>query len=216
MLVVKMVILRQTGSTGNLRVSSVPHAVGDFLPREFGGSATREICQMTATLSQASISEGATIAEEAELVSIFESFIAKLNTATPSSEHTDIACTSKLFLHKVATLQTGLLTGVKRITEKQPVDPSSASIAYSAIASLSSSAITSIPGSLSVSDQHQTQRSDAAPQHTPEMYHTQSVEPHGFAHSDGHTSYPLDSIPQLPVDDWLWTMAMNDSNMFNL
>ncbi|KAH7093732.1 hypothetical protein FB567DRAFT_588155 [Paraphoma chrysanthemicola] len=216
MLVVKIAILRQTGSTGSLRVGSVPHAVGDFLPREFGGSATQDICQMTATLSQATIKEGAALTEEAELISIFESFIKKLKAVVPSSEEISCASARKPFLHKVATLQTGLLAGIKKLTEGTSAQSSSHSATTISLASHSDSTTTSDIKVSSGYDPGQTPRPELASQYVPSMYQMPFVEPLNFAYIDDYSSIDPETTPQLPLDDWLWTMATTDGNMFTL
>lgn len=216
LLVVKIAILRQTGSTNSPRVGSVPHAVGDFLPREFGGSATQDICQMTATLSQATIKEGTSLAEETELVSIFESFITKLQAAVPSSEEISCASARKPFLHKVATLQTGLLVGIKKLTEGTIIDSLPQKATLIPVAPRSISTTISDPQATPDSGQSRSPNPEAAPQYPPSTYQMPSIEPLNFAHIDDYTLNDPDSMPQLPLDDWLWTMAMTDGNMFTL
>ncbi|KAF2030238.1 hypothetical protein EK21DRAFT_66021 [Setomelanomma holmii] len=206
MLVVKMIILRQTGTTANLRVSSVPHAVGDFLPREFE------------TLSQTDLGDGTSTAEEVELVSIFESFIAKLNTVLSSNESNDkadCASTRKPFLHKVATLQTGLLAGVKKLTEKKRNESTSTGTNDDVLAQHSEPMSSIMQDSAPGPDPYQHGRSNQSTEYTTPLYHMQSADSLGFGYLDGYPSIG-DSMPQLPVDDWLWTMAMNDGNLFTL
>jgi hypothetical protein len=102
-LVVKTALLRQTGNTDFTHVSLVPHTVGDFLPRQNGGSATTDICNMTSSLAQANLREGFEMTEEAELVSIFVSFIEKLEANAPVIRSEHGTSPTKPFLAKVAT-----------------------------------------------------------------------------------------------------------------
>jgi hypothetical protein len=103
-LVVKVILLQQNGTVGAPRVNLVPHAIGDFLPKEKGGSATADICKMTSTLAHAHIQDGTTMIQQTELVMVFQSFIKKLKATAPESEDEDCASPAKPFLMRVATL----------------------------------------------------------------------------------------------------------------
>ncbi|KAH8701338.1 hypothetical protein GQ44DRAFT_785180 [Phaeosphaeriaceae sp. PMI808] len=119
------IILRQTEYIREAHVKSVPHAISNFLPQQQGCSATREVCKITTSLAQASLKYSSTTAEELELVSIFRSFMDKLKAAAPRRDDSDCASASKSFLIKVATLQGGLLSSIKKITGQRRAASSS-------------------------------------------------------------------------------------------
>jgi hypothetical protein len=192
LLVVKTLIVRQTGSTSSTRLRSVPDTVGDLLPREHHESTKQKICNMTSSLELVSLRDSIAEAEEVELASLFQSFIQKMQALAPVTEHDQNVANVKPFLMKVATLQEGLLAGIKKMMPPIRAHPI------------------------------WTQQSgpDASSSHEPipvaadqPMDYEQSFN---FALFDNSEPMGYQPGQQLPVDDWLWDMVMTDANMFTL
>jgi hypothetical protein len=195
LLVVKTLIVRQTGSTGSTRLNNVPDTVGELLPHEYRGSTTQKICRMTSSLEAASVTDSVAEAEETELVSLFQSFIQKTQALAPVNEHQQDGATVKPFLRKVATLQEGLLAGIKKI-----MPPSRAH----SLLDRQSGPDASRSHELVIQDE----QFDPRP-----MDYEQSLN---FALFDDSVTTGYQPGQQIPVDDWLWDMVMTDANMFTL
>jgi hypothetical protein len=200
LLVVKALIMRQTGSTDSQRLNNVPDTIGDLLPHEYRGSTTQNISKMTSSLEHASLSDSIAESEEVELVSLFQSFIQKMRALDAVAGYEQDAASAKPFLMKVAKLQEGLLAGIKKMM------PPSRS--HSSLDRQSSSDTSRSYELVAMSTDHQDQQFDPRP-----MEHEQSLN---FALYDNATTMGYQSGQQLPVDDWLWDMVMTDANMFTL
>jgi hypothetical protein len=199
LLVVKTLIVRQSGSTNSTRLNSVPDTVGDLLPREYHGSTKQKINKMASSLEMASLRDSLGEAEEVELVSLFQSFIQKTQTLVPVAEHDPKAANVKPFLMKVATLQEGLLVGIKKMM------PSGQS--NSIWIQQSGSDPSSFQEPVPIAADRQNERSDAR--------FVDYEQPLNFSLFDDPVALGYQS-GQPPVDDWLWDMVMTDANMFTL
>jgi hypothetical protein len=200
LLVVKTLIARQSGSTNSTRLNSVPDTVGDLLPREHHGSTKQKICEMTSSLELASLRDSIAEAEEVELVSLFQSFIQKTQAFVPVAEHDPNAANIKPFLMKVATLQEGLLAGIKKMM------PSNRS--NSIWIQQSGSDASSYQEPVPMAADRQKERSDPRP-----MDYEHGLN---FPLFDDPVAMGYQPGQQPPVDDWLWDMVMTDANMFTL
>jgi hypothetical protein len=194
LLLVKTLIVRQTGSTGSTRLN-VPDTVGELLPHEYHGSTTQKICRMTSSLETASLTNSIAEAEEIELVSLFQSFIQKMHALAPVNEHEQDGAIVKPFPMKVAKLQEGLLAGIRKMV------PSNR--AYSSLDG-QSGPDTSKSHELVIQDEEFNRRP---------MDYEQSLN---FALFDNSVTTGFQPGQQFPVDDWLWDMVMTDANMFTL
>jgi hypothetical protein len=192
---VKTLVVRQTGNMGSTRLNNVPDTVGELLPHEYRGSTTKNICKMTSSLEVASLTDNIAEAEEVELVSLFQSFIQKMQALAPRNEHEQDGTTIKPFLLKVATLQEGLLAGIKKM---MPPSRSHSSLDRQSGPDASSS------HELVVQDE----------QFDPQPFDYE--QPLNFALFDNSIITGYQPGQQLPVDDWLWDMVMTDTNMFTL
>jgi hypothetical protein len=193
----------------------VSHAVGDFFPHEKGGSATADICKMTSCLAHANLVDGSATAEESQLVSIFKSFIKKLKTAAPRSGDEDCASAAKPFLMKVATLQRGLLSAVKKVTEQQHVLSATPSLPQGSSVQAHDPAV---PTHESNTTYHQYQRHEAhqySAMNTP-VDASQCGDPLNLGYFDNLATSGYQIMQQPPMDEWLWDMVVNDGNMFTL
>jgi hypothetical protein len=200
LLVVKTLIVRQSGSTSSTRLNSVPDTVGDLLPREHHGSTRQKICEMTSSLELTSLRDSIAEAEEVELVSLFQSFIQKTQNLVPEAEHDPNAANVKPFLMKVATLQEGLLVGIKKMMP--PGRPNSIWIQQSEFEA------SSYQEPVPMAANRQKERSDPRP-----MDYEQALN---FSLFDDPAAMGYQPGQQPPVDDWLWDMVMTDANMFTL
>jgi hypothetical protein len=205
LLVLKIVLLQQTGDIGSARLSSVPQTVGDLLPQEHGGSTTRKISTMTSSLEYATLSDRFTSPEGMELVSLFEAFIKKLEVAAPQYVDDNTPVATKPFLIKVAKLQVALLAGIKKMTYPEPETAHAQQTEPNL--STSNSPATFLSG---YQDQHtlQPQFSDlGSAEHSSSLNH---------AYFDSAAAFDYLPGQQLPLDGWLWDMVMNDANMFTM
>jgi hypothetical protein len=200
LLVVKTLIVRQSGSTNSTRLNSVPDTVGDLLPREYHGSTKQKINKMTSSLEMATLRDSFAEAEEVELVSLFQSFIQKTQTLAPVAEHGPKAANVKPFLMKVATLQEGLLVGIKKMM------PSGQS--NSIWTQQSGPDASSYQEPVPMAADRQNERSD------PRLMDYE--QPFNFPLFDDQVALGYQPGQQPPVDDWLWDMVMTDANMFTL
>jgi hypothetical protein len=216
LLVVKVVLLRQNETVGSPRVNLVPHTVGDFLPKENGGSATADICKMTSTLARANIRDETTMLQETELVSIFRSFIKKLKATAPRSDDDDCGSPAKPFLMKVATLQTGLLSAVEKMAEHQQVFPATPDCSQGSCEPAHDSTTAPFYDSNATAGYQQSRDMYDAAQMNASFDPLQPNEPLNFAYFDNLANPSQEAMQQPPVDGWLWDLVMNDANMFSL
>jgi hypothetical protein len=205
LLVLKIVLLQQTGDIGSAHLNSVPQTVGDLLPQEHGGSTTRKISTMTSSLEYATLSDRITSLEEMELVSLFESFIKKLEAAAPEYVIDNTPAATRPFLMKVATLQVALLAGIKKMTCPEP-EAAHAQQTEPGLSTSNSSA--TLPSGYQNQHTLQPQYSDIG-----STDHSSSLN---LAYFDSAAAFEYQPEQQLPLDPWLWDMVMNDANMFTL
>lgn len=207
LLVLKIVLLQQTGDTDSARMNSVtlPQTVGDLLPQEHGGSTTRKISTMTSSLEYATLSDSITSLEEIELVSLFESFIKKLEAAAPQYMSANHTSATRLFLMKVATLQAALLAGIKKVACLEPGSAYAQQIEHSLSTSDNSA---KFPAGYQAQEALQGQYTDLR-----SANHPASLD---LAYFDSTAAFGYQHGQQFPLDGWLWNMVMNDGNMFTM
>jgi hypothetical protein len=203
LLVIKIIVVRQAGNTELIRVSNVPHTVGELLPQKRDSSTTEEVCRMTSTLGHASLRDGTTIAETEELISLFQSLIDKLQASMPQDENANAKFTIRPFLTKVARLQKGLLGGIKKMTS-----PSLASRSWTADDS------PEFRTPLESVNNYQVQQFFPDQQQEPKPMEYNDSLNFGFFDNSVNFGYPPGQQP--PVDGWLWDMVINDGNMFTI
>jgi hypothetical protein len=203
LLVLKIIVLQKIGDTGSARVNSVPHTVGDLLPQDHGGSTTRRISTMTSSLELATLRESITSLEEMELVSLLGSFIQKLEAVAPQYAAEDLPATRKPYLTKVATLQTALLEGIKKMTSSNPDNVYIQQSEYGV-------STTDFSSGVPPNYEHQHALNGQYPD-LGSMNHQSSFE---FANPDTMAQFGFQPGQQPLVDDWLWNMVLNDGNMF--
>jgi hypothetical protein len=202
-LVMKIVVLQQTGDASFARMNSVPHTVGDLLPQEHAGSTTRKITEMTSSLEHSSLRDSISSLEEMTLVSLLEAFIQKLEAGASQYANADRIDPIKPYLRKVATLQGALLVGIKKMTCVKPDDINLQQPEPS---------FSTLEGSVSLSSGSQDQQSLLG-QYPDQGYHQPSFD---FTYLDHATAFVYQSGQQLPMDDFLWNMVMNDGNLFTM
>lgn len=218
LLVVKIITFQRTGSTGSTCIHNTPHAVGELLPQEYGEVATQAVCTMTNSLFKASLHDQAVTADEMWLITTFEAFLHKLASATPHSEETNCGSPAKPFLDKVATLQRGLLAGLKKITApKLDVPTPESELRASSYQQLSTGQIAA-GVSTNILDDSQTQYGacdGVDPTSVDQM--ACFSDPTNFLYFDNAALSDFPSMGSTPGDDWLWNIVMNDgSNIFTL
>jgi hypothetical protein len=228
LLVMKIVLLQHTGrsvkidalllthvltylhviSTGTSRVANVPHAIGDLLPQDIGTRPALEICSLTTSLAHASLRDGATTVEECELATTFQLFITKLKTAAPSQEDTNFPSAVTPFLAKVATLQSGLLSGLEIMIAKHNSTTLSTDTSHT-LGEEIGGGISSNRDSKLIPNQYQ----DLQPLLEPMPY----IKPSNFAYTDNSGFHEYQSLQEHPIDDWIWDLVRNDDcNMFSV
>lgn len=201
-------------STEIPRVLNVPHAIGDLLPQDIGTRPALEICSMTESLAHANLRNGATTADECELAVIFQSFVTKLRTAAPSPYGTNCASAVKPFLSKVATLQSGLLSGLEAMIAKQKAATASPNTLLFFDQRLGSCIRSNYDSALSGDYQHQ-QHSQIHQQ--PREDSMQDAILSNLTYLDNPASSAYEPVHQPPIDDWIWDLVMNDDcNMFTV
>ena len=170
---------------------------------------------MTSCLAHANLAESSASAEEAQLVSIFKSFVNKLKIAAPRGGDEDCASAAKPFLMKVATLQRGLLSAVKKVTDQQHVLLATPGLSQS---SAVQEHVPAIPTHESATTHHQYHHYEAhqdSPIQTPADA-SQCGDPLDHFYFDGLATSGYQPMQQPPMDDWLWDMVVNDGNMFTM
>jgi hypothetical protein len=215
LLVIKIVVLRQTGYTGSFRMNSLPHTVGDLLPQGLGASTSQRIGKMTSSLVHATPDRSNATIEETEMVSLFQSFIEKLNSAAPYL--TDVGNTTAItpFLVKVAKLQEGLLTGIQSLTKQQSIFSPSAASEFPKYPSahLNNAGLPALYEETSgdYQDLHSFQDQQQQIHAIDMQYNAASTN---FPHLENPDIFAFQSGQQPPVEEWLWDMVMSDGNMF--
>lgn len=154
---------------------------------------------MTSTLSATSLHDPTTALREADAVKIFQSFADKVLAAAPET-HSGRGSTGKdksLFT-KVAMLQRGLLAGLRKRLERPAPAPHGAPEFKTGPA----------PYAAPVVAPQQFRETPAQP-----LQHGESL---GFEYYEHAPDSWLWQGQQLPTDDWVWDLIMDDVNMFNM
>jgi hypothetical protein len=216
LLVMKIVVLRQTGCTVAPRINSLPHTVGDLFPQSAEGSTTQRICSMASSLVNANLSRGHRTGEESDLVSLFQSLVDKLKAAIPRLEDADSAMVAIPFLAKAAKLQEGLLVGLKKITEQQHITSTGPALSQDSCSCENSSDASNLYESKMTPSSYQGEQLLQDQYQNSHLKSMQYDEPLNFAYFDNPAAFGDHTGQQPLVDDWLWNMVMSDNNMFTL
>jgi hypothetical protein len=216
LLAMKIVVLRQTDYTGSLRMNSLPQTVGDLLPQGLGVSTSQRIGKMTSSLMHSTSEKGNATIEETELMSLFQSFIEKLDSVTPRSN--DVGCITVVnpYLVKVAKLQESLLAGIKSLTASKPMLVSSAASANPQCPSAhpNKSDVPAFYEAAATSEKYQNPHSFPDQHQQLHPTNVQYAELTKFPYADSPENFTFQFGQQPPVEEWLWDMVMSDGNMF--
>ncbi|KAJ4372994.1 hypothetical protein N0V83_003285 [Neocucurbitaria cava] len=206
LVIVKIIFLHEnSGSCATLGLPTLQSDVDDILPENNAGrSALQDVYQMTASLSVNATNNSSKGEREAWVIPLFQDFINKA-ILTAARYSCDDEPASKSLLRTMATLQQGLLAGLKKRIEKQNPRVQADSVASCTTAS--------------ESDTNGPSNALSGERQVYEQAQAQTV--HGGEPS-GSSEFDIDSLPawqegQHPsMDDWMWDLIMDDVNMFTL
>lgn len=210
LVIVKLIFLHDSGGTGALGMNSVPCEMSDLLPPRTGAEGTEGVYEMTSTLSATSLRDPSMAAREADAVMLFQAFAEKVMAAGPEAQNTATASApakDKSLFTKVGMLQHGLLAGLrKRLEKPRPVVGASTALpefdAQVGGAAAAAAAAAAVPQQQQFSGPGiQTGQYEIPP-------YSDYIEPAALL------GFPQGQ--ELPVDDWVWDLVMDDVNMFNM
>jgi hypothetical protein len=197
-------------------MNSLPHTVGDLLPQGLGVSTSQRIGKMTSSLAHSTSNKSNATMEETELVSLFQSFIEKLDSATPRPTDVDDRTVVNPFLVKVAKLQEGLLSGIKSLTTQQPILAPSATSEIPSFTSAHQNN-SDVPAFYAAEATTETYQDPHSFQHQQQQIHPTDIqrnESTNFSYDENPENFAFQFDQQPPFEEWLWDMVMSDGNMF--
>ena len=208
-------MLQKSGKLATSQIKSLPHAVGDLLPRHADDLAPVEISDISASPTPTVDRDFVATNEEAELIVICKAFLEKMNAATTDGIAVNSPSSGKSFLAKVATLQGALLSSVGKETAGKetvlisPTTPTcSAQKAGIGLVSY---------GALSDAHVQSDYSSCREYQSWPNSDSTPNVDLGNYTSLDNAAPTWYDAIQQEPLEGWVWNLFMDESsNMFTL
>ncbi|CAO2650118.1 Nn.00g014100.m01.CDS01 [Neocucurbitaria sp. VM-36] len=200
LVIVKVTFLHDNGgSNGVLSLPTAPTEVGSILPeKNEGENLLRDAYQMTDSLPVTAADNSTTGEREAEVVPLFQDFINKA-ILTAARYTCDDGPTTKSLLRMMATLQQGLLAGLKKRIKKQ--NPNVQADGATHVSDLDAGV-----ASTAMSAEHE--QTQAQTMHGYGLF--------GFVANDDISLPAWHQGHQPSMDEWMWDLAMEDINMFTL
>jgi hypothetical protein len=203
-------MLQNSGNLATSQIKSLPHAVGDLLPRHANELLSVETSDISALPTHTVDSHTVTTNEEAELIAISKAFLEKIKAPAADDIAVKFASSGKSFLAKVATLQGALLSSVHKSTARQetlltsPNSPmSSAQNEGAGFAIYDATSGTRVHNNFQQHREHQSQ---------PISGSTPNVELSSYTSLDNATPVWYDAMQQDPLEGWIWDLVMDDSS----
>lgn len=203
--IVKLIFLHDNVGSGALGMDSIPCEIGGMLPQQDEERPALDAYKMTASLSAATTRDSTLATREAEVIPLFQSFIEKMMAEAPNDGNGFQQPGTTLMI-MVATLQKGLLAGLKKRIEKQSLKspPASAADTFPGVDAYPDGAATVATIAAEPQDQ---------PAQVPSMDYGGLLE-FNFLDNAAMSAYP--QTQQSPGEDWMWDLVMDDVNMFTM